>query len=35
MLEINESLKLLKEENRRVLEETKVKHQTQLDALDS
>lgn len=32
MLEINESLKMLKEENTRVMEDFKKKHQDELDA---
>ena len=35
MLEINESLKLLKDENQRVLEEMRSKHQVELQALET
>lgn len=34
MLEINESLKMLKEENTRVIEEVKQKHQDELDTAE-
>ena len=34
MLEINDSLKMLKEENERVLEDVRAKHQSDLEDLE-